>query len=249
MARPMPTEAPGRRDQRRVDADHIAIEIEHRAAAVAHVDGRVGLNVAIVGAIAGDPAMKRRDDAGGDGASDAVRVADCDHPVADARPRTVAPAHERQVRGVDLQEREVGGVVAADDARRIFLAVAQRDGDGVDCPGAGQALDEMVVGDDVAVRRNDEAGAERAGLAGTLRCCRPIRCCCRRRPACPAAALGSNWRKNCSNGSCSAPCTGTRCLVEMLTTAGCSLATRSAKDIGAPARGASADVPGPFCAT
>ena len=59
--------------------------------------------------------------------------------------------------------------------------------------------------------------------------------------------LGSNWRKNCSNGSCCC-FTGTRCLVEILTTAGCSFATRSAKDIGAPARGASADVPGAFCA-
>src|SRR3569833_4743482 len=58
--------------------------------------------------------------------------------------------------------------------------------------------------------------------------------------------VGSNWRKNCLNGSAWS-FTGMRCSVEMLTTAGWSLATRSAKDIGAPGRGARDEVPGAFC--
>ena len=60
------------------------------------------------------------------------------------------------------------------------------------------------------------------------------------------------WPKNCSNG---VPANGlpdgtvTRCVVEMLTTAGWSFATMSAKLIGAPARGAAALIaPGSFCA-
>src|SRR5690606_21023697 len=42
--------AAGRRDQRGIDADHIALEIEHRAAGIAHVDGGVRLDVAVVDA-------------------------------------------------------------------------------------------------------------------------------------------------------------------------------------------------------
>ena len=75
----------GRRDQRRVDADDVAVEVEHRAARIAHVDRGVGLDVAVVGADAGDPAVERRDDAGGDRAAEAVGIADRDHPVADPR--------------------------------------------------------------------------------------------------------------------------------------------------------------------
>ena len=115
----------GRRDQRRIDADDVAVEVEHRAAAVAHVDGGVGLDVAVVGAGAGDPAVKRRDDAGGDGAAKAVGIADGDDPVADPRLGAVAPVDEGQVAALDLQQREVGRLVAADDPRRIFLAVGR----------------------------------------------------------------------------------------------------------------------------
>ena len=92
---------------------------------VAHVDGGVGLDVAVVGADAGDPAVERRDDAGGDGAAKAIGIADREHPVADPRLGAVAPVDERQVAALDLQQREVGRLVAADDPRRIFLAVGQ----------------------------------------------------------------------------------------------------------------------------
>ena len=45
------------------------------------------------------------------------------------------------------------------------MPVGGGDGDGVDRSGAGEALDQMVVGDDVAVRRDDEARAQRPGFA------------------------------------------------------------------------------------
>ena len=61
---------------------------------------------------------------------------------------------------VDLQQREVGGRVLADDLGRVGLAVAD-----LDLDGAG-ALDDVGVGDDVAVAGDHEAGARRgAGLA------------------------------------------------------------------------------------
>ena len=94
------------------------------------------------------------------------------------------------------------------------------------------ALDQVIVGDDIAVGRNDEARAERTGLAGLRRLLILAL-------ALALAVLGT-WppkrRKNSSNGSTWRR-TGTRCLVEILTTAGARRAARSAKDVGAPARG------------
>jgi hypothetical protein len=42
--------AAGRRDDRRVHADDLAVHVEQRAARVALVDGRVGLQIVVVGA-------------------------------------------------------------------------------------------------------------------------------------------------------------------------------------------------------
>jgi hypothetical protein len=67
--------------------------------------------------------VKRGDDPGRHGAADAERIADRHHPVADPSAGGVAEAHERQVGGVDLEQREVGRGVAADQTRFIFLAV------------------------------------------------------------------------------------------------------------------------------
>ena len=58
---------------------------------IAHVDRGIGLDVAVVGAGAGDPAMERGDDAGRDGAAKAIGIADGDDPVADPRPRASRP--------------------------------------------------------------------------------------------------------------------------------------------------------------
>ena len=68
-----------------------------------------------------------------------------------------SPSDVRQIGRVDLQQGKVRRRVAADDAGGIFLAVGQGDGDRVDRAGAGKALDQMVVGDDIAVGRDDEA--------------------------------------------------------------------------------------------
>ena len=89
----------------RVDADHIALHVEHRAARIALVDRGIGLDEAIERAgLAGD-AIERRNDAGGDGAAEPERLTDRDHPVADPGVRRIAPFHEGQVRGLDLEHR------------------------------------------------------------------------------------------------------------------------------------------------
>src|SRR6185312_4928522 len=90
----------GRTVDGRIDADHVAIEVEGRPTRVAPVHGGIDLHV-VVGAGA-DVAALRRDDAGGDGAAEAERIADRDHPVTHAGS---AAARELDVR----ERRPLGG--------------------------------------------------------------------------------------------------------------------------------------------
>ena len=117
--------------------------------------------------------MERRDDPGSDRPAQAIGIADRQHPVADPGAGRIAPIDVGQVLTFDLQQREIGGDISADDAGGIFLAVAEDDGDAVDRARAALALDEMVVGDDIAVGRNDKARTERAGFAGLRRTAAP----------------------------------------------------------------------------
>ena len=85
--------AAGRRVDRGVDADDLAGQVEHRAAGIAAVDRRVGLEEVVIGAGV-DVARARRDDAGGDRAAEAERIADRQHPVADPRLVGIAELHD-----------------------------------------------------------------------------------------------------------------------------------------------------------
>ena len=49
MAKPMPIEPPDGEIDRRVDADHLAVHVEQRAAGIAAVDRGVGLDEVVVG--------------------------------------------------------------------------------------------------------------------------------------------------------------------------------------------------------
>ena len=145
----------------RVDADHVAARVEQRAAGVALVQGGVGLDHVVdrVAVRRADDALERAHDPGRDGAVVAERVADRDHRVADADGVGVAERQRRQrprVR-VDLQHRDVGRGVGADDLRLHALVVREADVD------RARVLDDVVVRDDVAGLVDHEAGAERLG--------------------------------------------------------------------------------------
>ena len=84
--------AAGRRDDRRIDADDFAVEIEQRAAGIAAIDGGVGLDVIVVRPRI-DVAVARRDDAGGHRAAQAERIADGDHPFAEPQLVGIAELH------------------------------------------------------------------------------------------------------------------------------------------------------------
>ena len=148
------------RDDQRVDADHLAVEVEQRAAGIAAVDGGVGLDVAVIGTGI-DVAVARRDDAGGDGAAEAERIADRDHPFAEPQLVGIAELHrdQRLRRRLELQHRQIGLLVDADQLGLDLGAVVHDD---VDLVGIG---DDVIVGHDDARGVDDEAGAERVGLA------------------------------------------------------------------------------------
>ena len=83
----------------------------------------------------------------------AERIADGQHPLADAGVVAVAERHRRQRLGVDLEDRDVGVGIGADDLGLELPPVEQPDRDLLG------ALDHVVVGQDVAVGRDDEARA------------------------------------------------------------------------------------------
>ena len=227
-----PDRAAGGRIDRCVDADDLAVHVEHWTAGIAAVDRRVGLQKIVIGARI-DVALTRRQDARGDAAAEPERVADRQHPVADARRVAVAPIRRGQrLVGLDLEQGDVGLGVAADHRGLQIGVVVQDDGDLV---GIG---DDVVIGDDIARRIDDEAGAERGRLAR-----RHLR----------MVALGQavleevvkellKWRarrklRHVGPGLVAAgsPEVFRVCVVEMLTTEGNSRAARSAKLSGAAA--------------
>ena len=73
----------------------------------------------------GDRAVERRDDAGGHGRSafEGQRVAESHHPLSQLELGRVPQRHGRHPCGVDLQDREVGRLVAADDASIVMLRI------------------------------------------------------------------------------------------------------------------------------
>ena len=111
-----------------------------------------------------DRAVQRADDAGGDGAGEAERVADGHDRLADDDLRGVADGHRDEVarRVVQQEDREVGRRVGADDLGVVGAAVVERDADRRVGAGAGG---HVVVGEDVALVVDDDARALAAGLA------------------------------------------------------------------------------------
>ena len=93
---------------------------------------------------------------------DAERVADREHDVADLHRVGVAERERMQIGGGDFEQREIARLVGADDLRRQRAAVGHLDLDVV------RAVHHVVVGQDVAVGRDDDAGPERRAGAARL---------------------------------------------------------------------------------
>src|SRR5215211_712086 len=149
-----------------VDPDNATARVEQRAARVAGVDRGIRLDdVPDLEAVwSGYLTLERRHDSSGHRALEAERVADRDHRVADLRLRGVTERHRDEVlhvARVDLQHREVGGLVYPLHLGVNGVAVlGEADGHVV---GAGH---DVRVGEDRAVLVDHEAGAGRGALVG-----------------------------------------------------------------------------------
>ncbi len=163
---------PRRRADLGVDPDHRAGRIEQRAAGVARVDGRVGLDRVderVLRCERVDRALGRRDDADAQRALAPERAADRRNGLADDDLAGIPERKRRElVRGrVDLQESDVVEEIPADHLGLDAVAVLELH---VDALGrlhrlAGRRLadgrDHVRVGEDVALGRRDEAGSLR----------------------------------------------------------------------------------------
>ena len=144
---------------RRVDADHLALDVDQRAARVARVDRRVGLNKVLDAVVrprqATEGAALRADDPGGHGEGEllAERIPDRQRPLAHPRRVGIAETDRREVLGVDPDHRHVGVRIGADHLGREFAFVVQLDRHPV------RAGDDVVVRQDVPVGRDDKARA------------------------------------------------------------------------------------------
>src|SRR5690349_22268988 len=152
---------------RRVHADDFTADVDEWSTRVAGVDRRVGLEVVddcVRGVIeSGEPASLRADDALRDREIETERIPDGQHPVTDACRLVVAEGNGRKVFAIDLYDGDVGRRIASNDLRVELAPVGENDSDLV---GVG---DDVVVGENNAVGRDDEARARSSdGLILTL---------------------------------------------------------------------------------
>ena len=155
MAKPTPALAAAGRGDHGVDADDLAMGVEQRAAGVAGIDGGVGLDGLVnIGAVGLLHLADGADDAARHGSvEDAERIADGEHLLADLEAGAVAQGHGLKVGRLDLNDGEVVRLVSSDDGGRVVLLVLEDDLEFT------RAVDDVVVGEDVAFLVNDEAGA------------------------------------------------------------------------------------------
>ena len=102
------------RQDRRVDADHLAGGVEQRTARIARIDRDIRLNERHE-ILLRQIASLRADDAGGHRIFEAKRLADCDDPFANLQLVRVADCDSREILGIDLQQCKINVCVRSDD--------------------------------------------------------------------------------------------------------------------------------------
>src|SRR3989454_2134433 len=143
------------RDDRRVDADDLALHVHQRSAGVARVDRGVGLDEVVERPLA-DLARLGADDPRGHRRLEAERRPDGEDPIADLGTVGVAELRgaERGLAVIEPEHGEVGLLVHAEDLRLVLTAVER---DHLD---VGRALNDVGVGEGDPLRVHDDAGAE-----------------------------------------------------------------------------------------
>ena len=147
------------RDHRAGDANHAAAVVDQRPAGAARVDRRVGLDQVFERVPDEVLAPQCTDDPAGHGVLQAERVADGEYDIASRQRGTLGELRGGQVAGVELDHGDVRELVHADQFRRLRLRVA-----GDQHADLAGAFDHVAARQDVAVRRQDDAGADAVGL-------------------------------------------------------------------------------------
>ncbi|MNS63009.1 hypothetical protein D3C72_960920 [compost metagenome] len=138
----------------RVDADHFTVQVEQRTTGVAWVDRHVGLNERHI-VFVRQATTHGTDDALSHGMVEAKRRTDCHDPLTGFQVLGFAEFEHRQVLAFDFQQGHVGAWIGADQLGFHFTAVGEADEDLV---GIG---DYVVIGQDVAIRGDNEARTQR----------------------------------------------------------------------------------------
>ncbi len=156
IAKPMPMLPPVRDRIAELMPTSSPVEVDQRAARVARVDRRVGLDEVLVALRVDARAPERADDAGGDGVAEAEWIADRDDEIADFGAIAVRDLDVHEVRCLHLEHSHVGARILADHlgGERAVVEQLHRDLRGV--------LDHVRIGDDVAVLRVDDDARARA---------------------------------------------------------------------------------------
>ncbi len=155
----------GPRPHRHVDADHLAVDVQQRAAGVARVDAGVGLDQVFIGLGVADldRPVQGADDPLRDRVVIAEGVADGDHRFGGHQVAGGANGDDGEPLAglqVDLDDGQVGIGVAGDELGGAVAAVAQGDLDLAD------AVDHVMVGHHVAPGVDDHAGPHAVDAAG-----------------------------------------------------------------------------------
>ncbi len=131
-------------------------QIDERSAAVARIDGGVGLQEILVHVHVQPGAPLGADDAVRDRTGQSEGRADRQHAIADLHRVGVAEFQRLKAGVLDIEHNDgdIGAAIAADVLRRELAAVQQID------HGSLRPFDDVIIGDDDAGRIGDEAGAE-----------------------------------------------------------------------------------------
>ena len=128
-----------------------------RATRVARIDGRIGLDelTRLAGVIGrGVGTVQGADDAAGHRETESERIAKRQHRLSRMQFSGISPGCVREVVAFHFDDGQIGQWVGADHLGRQNSAVAHGDAN------VGRAIHYVVVGDDVAVGRDDYAAAQ-----------------------------------------------------------------------------------------
>ena len=136
-----------------VDADHFSPQVDERTAAVAGIDGRVGLQIALTFVDARVAAFGT-DDAGRDGCADVEGVPQSEDPITDLHFIAVAQRNMREgLPGVDTNDGDIRARIGVPVGGGQFTTVLPFDDHPI------RPIDDMGVRENDATTIDDEAGA------------------------------------------------------------------------------------------